>query len=543
MDHDKNSGDINHHNGKKFSFEIKDKDIGARIGRLKKGIVIETPTLMPVYSPNNPVITIEELQKEFNVQILMTNSYILLRGGQKNGLETGKKSELMEKGIHKFLDFNGLIATDSGSYQLMSYGNVNTTNKEIIEFQEKIGSDIGSFLDIPTLPDAYKPRAAEQLEITLKRADDARNANFIVNAGIQGSTHIDLRERAAREIGKNFELCAIGGIVRLAEDYRFSDLVNVIAAVKRNVPTNRMIHAFGLGHPIFFSIAVALGCDLFDSAAYALYAKDMRYLTITGTKRLEELDYLPCSCPVCNKYGGDISKLKELDREMIVRELARHNLYVTFEELNCIKQAIKEGSLWELISMRARVHPELLSGLESMVKQSKWMAELDPITKRSAFYYTGFESEHRTEVVNARKRADRVKGIVCPSDDADNATGIADDVAGVADDAPEITDNAPGITDNMPEIFPFGKIPAEISDIYPFGSVMVSNRIKELGDTGIDLVDLRIRDIQKIRNIMDYQFGHGAGELIEDNVRIRRSRKTGRIRWVYEGRKTVKELY
>ena len=474
-----------------FEFEIKDKDIAARICKLKiNGKELETPSLMPVYNPNKPLITPKEMKREFGCEILMANSYIILKNEEL-------RNNILRDGIHKFMNFNGIIATDSGSYQLMEYGNITATNKEIIEFQEKIGSDIGSFLDIPTLPNAYKPRALEQLKITLERAREARNAKFLVNAGIQGSTYLDLREMAAREIGREFRLCAVGGIVRLMENYRFSDLVEIISVIKRNIPINRVVHAFGMGHPMAFSLSIALGCDLFDSAAYALYAENFRYITASGTKRLDELEYLPCSCPVCSKYGLELKELPERER---VRELARHNLYVSFEEINKIKEAIKENNLWEFLGMRCRAHPELLSGLKRLTEQ-KWLADLDPITKKSAFYLQGPESKNRTEVVNVKKRLKRV------------------------------------YSENRREVAPFGKIPAEISDVYPFNSF---NSLREWGKKkNENKNEYKIPDIEKIRKIMDYQFGSGAGELIADNVRIKRSRKTKRIRWVYEEKKLI----
>jgi len=291
----------------KISFEIKDKDIAGRIGRLeienehngtKK--CIETPALMPVYNVNNPVVSIEELKDKFNAKILMTNAYILLKT---------HKEKVIGEGIHKFLNFDGIIAVDSGSYQLMEYGSIDISNKEILKFEESIGAEIGSFLDIPTLPDAYKKIADENLTETLKRAKEAKelNLNLIINAAIQGGTFIDLRAKAAKEISKNFELNAIGGIVRLMEEYRFDELVDIIVAAKKKSRASNVVHAFGLGHPMLFGLAVALGCDIFDSAAYALFAKDKRYITNYGTKKISELEYLPCSCPVChNKNPNDL---------------------------------------------------------------------------------------------------------------------------------------------------------------------------------------------------------------------------------------------
>ncbi|MEA3255360.1 MAG: tRNA guanosine(15) transglycosylase TgtA [Candidatus Altiarchaeota archaeon] len=467
---------------KQVEFEIRNKDIAARIGRLKIGDrVIETPVLMPVYNPGKPLISPKELRDEFRCSALMTNAYMLLRND-------GFRDKVLEEGIHRFMDFEGVIATDSGSYQLMAYGNVTATNSEIIRFQEEIGSDIGSFLDIPTLPDAYKPRAMEQLELTLKRAGEAEGAGFLVNAGIQGSTYMDLRERAAKEIGREFRLCAVGGIVRLMECYRFTELVEIISVIKQNIPTDRVVHAFGMGHPMVFSLAVALGCDLFDSAAYALYAEGLRYMTVTGTKRIDELDYLPCSCPVCTKFGLE---LKELPVREKIRELARHNLYVSFEEINRIKEAIAEDNLWEFLGMRCRAHPELFSALKKLTKQG-WLPALDSITKKSAFYIQGPESVDRSEVVNVKSRLKRLDSV------------------------------------NKAEVPPFGLVPLEVLDIYPFNSIE---------DKPVN----NVQDIDKIRGIMDYQFGSGAGELI-GNVRIKRSRRTGRIRWVYSGKELIASI-
>ncbi|RLI95530.1 MAG: tRNA guanosine(15) transglycosylase TgtA [Candidatus Altiarchaeales archaeon] len=474
-----------------LNFEIREKDIGARIGRLEINCKrIETPTIMPVINPLKEIISIEELHKDFNVEILMTNAYILLKN--ENLRET-----VLKKGIHKFLGFDGVIATDSGSFQLMQYGNVLTTNKEIIDFQERIGSDIGSFLDIPSLPDTYKARAEEQLELTLKRAEEAKYAKFVVNAGIQGSTYLDLRKKAARKIGKDFQLCAVGGIVGIMEDYRFSDLVDIIATVKKNIPLDRVVHAFGLGHPVVFSLAIALGCDLFDSAAYALYANELRYMTETGTKKLNELKYIPCNCPVCSKYDLE---LKELEKNELIKELARHNLYVTFEELKRIKEAIYEGNLWNLLSIRMRSHPNLLSGLERLLKYNKYLAEIDKITNKSAFYYLGRESKHRTEIINVKRRLKRVS------------------------------------SNNLLNIPPFGFVPLELTEIYPFISTITPESKKR------DDIPHSIPDIKKVRAMMEYQFGRGAGELISDNAIIKKSRKTGRMRWIYEDNELIASI-
>ncbi|MFH1404009.1 MAG: tRNA guanosine(15) transglycosylase TgtA [Candidatus Altiarchaeota archaeon] len=461
-------------------FEIKRKDGAGRLGLLSvNGKIVETPALMPVYNISKPVVSVQELVGEFGVSALMTNAYMLLKNPEL-------KEEVLERGIHELIGFDGVIATDSGSYQLMVYGAVETTNRDIIKFQEDIGSDIGSFLDIPTLPDAYKPRAKQQLEETIRRSREAVDAGFLVNAGIQGGVYTDLREQAARETSQVSKLVAVGGIVPLMEKYRLAELVDVIATVKKNIPNDKVVHAFGLGHPMVFGLAALLGCDLFDSAAYALYAQDDRYLTEYGTEKLAELEYMPCCCPVCSEHGLGLKNLYGMDR---VKALARHNLYVSFTELRRVKQAITEGSLWELVLLRCRSHPALMKALDVLMTHSEWIAGLDPITKGTAFYYTGAESAGRSEVLNARARIGRVE------------------------------------CDNTIRLMPFGDVPAGIMDIYPFGTIL---------DDAVNMPV--VRDLAKVRALMDYQFGKGAGELIPDSVRIKRSRKTRRMRWIYEGK-------
>ena len=462
------------------SFEIKSKDLAGRIGQVElNGKIVETPALMPVFNPQSSLITVDELSELFDCKVLMANSYMLLKNEEL-------KEKILDEGIHKLFGFGGLIATDSGSYQLMNYGMVEATNREVIEFQEKIGSDIGSFLDIPTLPDAFKPRAKAQVDETLKRSVEAEDAKFLVNAGIQGGKYLDLRAECAKSIGERFPLVAVGGIVPLMESYRFAELVDVIATVKQNIPTDRIVHAFGLGHPMLFALAVALGCDFFDSASYALFAKAGRYMTVEGTKKIDELDYISCTCPVCVEHG---IRLKKLYGEDKTRALALHNLYVCFSEIEAVKQSIRDGRLWEHVALRCRSHPEMMRALTALTKHSDWIATLDAVTKNSAIYYTGFETALRPEVVNAKKRLERIEG------------GM-----------------------RIP-LKPYGEVPPGLLEFYPFGQTLHPENTSEY--------TFKETALEKLRMMADYQFGKGAGALIPDNAIVKKSRNTGRMRWVY----------
>ncbi|VVB90942.1 tRNA-guanine(15) transglycosylase [uncultured archaeon] len=292
--------------------------------------------------------------------------------------------------------------TDSGSYQLSIYGEVEVNNSQIVQFQQEIGSDIGVPLDIPTPPDVPFERAESELGITIHREKEALGLkqDMLLAAPVQGSTFTELRERAGRELSSaDFDVYPLGAVVPLMESYRYADLVDVIVASKKGLSPAAPVHLFGAGHPMMFALAVALGCDLFDSASYALYAKEGRYMTVRGTSHLDNLQYLPCSCPVCSSY--DVEELKKSEKKEEL--LARHNLYATFAEMREVKQAIKEGSLWELVEQRCRAHPRMLDGLRRALHYSEWIETLQP-APRATFFYSGPESALRPEVVRFRKR-------------------------------------------------------------------------------------------------------------------------------------------
>jgi 7-cyano-7-deazaguanine tRNA-ribosyltransferase len=341
--------------------------------------------------------------------------------------------------------------TDSGSFQLSVYGSVEVTNEEILGFQQKIGSDIIVPLDIPTPPDVHYRRAEEELAITAERLEAARKfiqGEQLLAGPVQGSTYPELREKAASHLKNlNFEVYPLGAVVPLMEAYRYAELVDVIAASKKGLSPASPVHLFGAGHPMMFALAVALGCDLFDSAAYALYAKDGRYITVNGTYHVEKLNYLPCSCPVCSRYTAE--ELKKADnREEL---LGKHNLYATFAEIRMIKQCIKDGKLLELVEQRCRAHPKLLDGLKKLYTHSSWLEQLDPATK-STFFYCGPESSLRPEVLRFGKRLDRF-----------SLQGSAIIRAGPLK---EEKDYDQVLTFKAP----FGAFPAEMEEVYPFNA-------------------------------------------------------------------------
>lgn len=382
-----------------MSFEVREKDLLGRIGRLetKRGLV-ETPVLLPVINPRIQLIKPKDMLKMFDCRALITNAYIVQK-------QYGQ--EAVEKGIHKLLDYDGIVMTDSGAYQILVYGDVQVDAEEIVHFQEQISTDIATILDIPTGWRVSKDYANKTVEETMHRAErlwKIKTRDDIVWVGpVQGGQHLELVAKSARKMGKlPFQIHALGSPTTVMEQYFFDVLVDMIMAAKMNLPIDRPLHLFGAGHPFMFSLAVALGCDLFDSAAYALFARDGRYMTEDGTERLNELEYLPCCCPVCAKNSP--KDLLEKPREERQRLLAEHNLFVSFAELRLIKQAILEGRLWEHLEIRAHAHPALLQALKRLRNYEDYFEKNSPVTKNRGLFFYSSVGLARPEVVHHKKK-------------------------------------------------------------------------------------------------------------------------------------------
>jgi len=425
-------------------FEVRRYDAAGRRGELsvpRAGVTVETPALLPVVNPHVQTVSPATMADTFDVEMLITNGYVL------HGSDELREPAL-ERGLHDLLDFDGAIMTDSGSFQLAEYGDIDVDTREILEFQHAVGADVGTPVDVPTPPDVDRERAAAEQATTQERlelAADLDLGEMLVSAPIQGSTDPDLRERAAREAAATgLDLFPIGAVVPLMSAYRFEDLVDVAIAAKRGLPESAPVHLFGAGHPMTFALAVALGCDLFDSAAYALYARDGRYLTVRGTEHLEDLETLPCSCPVCTEWTP--AGLRECEDDERHRRLALHNLHVSVEELRRVRQAVRRGNLLELLEARARGHPALLDGYRRLLDHADALEATDPVSK-DAFFYLSTESARRPEV---RRHHDRLARLA-PDGRILLTEGRR---AGDYDETWRL-------------IPPFGPVPPELSDAYP----------------------------------------------------------------------------
>ena len=551
-------------------FEIKAKDNMGRVGVLKtKHGDVKTPALMPVIHPRKQAIDVGK----YGADIVITNAYLIYKDEEL-------KQKAIDEGLHNLINFDGPIMTDSGSFQLSVYGDVEITNKEVIEFQELIKTDIGTSLDIPTAPFVDREKAESDLEITLERAREAvnykkeQNMEMLLNSVVQGSTFLDLRQYCARELSKlDADLYPIGAVVPLMESYHYKDLVDVVMNSMKELADDRPRHLMGAGHPMIFALCVAMGCDLFDSAAYILYAEDDRLLSTRGTYKLENLQEMPCSCEICTKYTPD--ELRAMPKEKRRDLIAQHNLHVSFAELRLIRQAIYDGNLMELVEERCRAHPALLEAVRQLGHYSQDLEKYDPRSKKSAFFYTGSESLLRPEVLRhmqkLRQMPKKTNLVILPPTRKPYSKFTSGKLGEFYlygdDDEIDLED-----TDFMVLDVPFGLIPLEIDEVYPlsqndapktrdvdaiefvedflsefmeyYNQVLIHSRLIRDLELGFyneykhsDDIRYKKDDVKKIKAIADYQFGVGAGEAIfTGNINIEKSKKTGKIRHIYDGK-------
>ena len=327
-------------------FEIVATDGLARIGKLKtKHGFLSTPTLFPVHDLGSERgwNTPRYWEKFPQIDTAMFNASILALNRK------GILGTILHVGIHRFLRFFGVAFVDSGGFLYRKY-RLGLRPQKILEIQEKIGADIASTLDYPI---NCKPLSGNyDILRTINNAKLAaslrKDSEMLLFASIHGYDPLIIRN-IIRHLKKHggFDGFAIGSLMPRYSNYRF--LVDLILAARLEAG-DTPIHIYGLGSPLITHLLIYLGVDSFDSS-YFIVAAGKRSYAVPGFGRIEFKNlhkYLPkihCQCPICKvKTLQEIRKSREL--------LAFHNLWVLWNEIDCIKTAIKENRLEEYLEDR-----------------------------------------------------------------------------------------------------------------------------------------------------------------------------------------------
>jgi 7-cyano-7-deazaguanine tRNA-ribosyltransferase len=455
-------------------FEVKSCDLAGRIGNLRtKSSQFETPALLPVIHPLRQSISCKDIQK-MGYDAVMTNAYTIY----------SKLGQGPKRGVHEILDFKGSIMTDSGGYQVLEFGSVDVSPEEMARHEEQIGSDIAIVLDKPTGIDVTRNFAKETVDETLRAARLTRQVltrdDMLWTLPIQGGKYLDLVRRSAKLSSTlDYDCYALGSPVEVMEEYDFSLLVSMIVTAKKNLPANKPFHLFGAGHPLILPLAVALGCDMFDSASYMLYAKKDRYISTGGTIRLAQLEYLGCSCEVCSSYTAN--ELRKTEKEERTVLLARHNLAALQQTMRDTKQAIWEGRLWELISTTTRKHPKSFEAyglaVESYNGPNSAFDSGTPRFKERGLFILDEADSARPEVARHRSYLKNIdlkqKSTLLILPETRTKPFLKSDIF---EEVSKIVSRS-RLSDSILTVFVcpnYGLVPAELSDVYPLSQTMAA---------------------------------------------------------------------
>ncbi|MBQ3047727.1 MAG: tRNA guanosine(34) transglycosylase Tgt [Clostridia bacterium] len=356
-----------------FSFETTHicKQSGARTGIFKTPHGnIETPIYMPVGTQ----ATVKSLSptdlKEIEAQIILSNTYHLyLRPG----------NELIKKagGLHKFMNWDRPILTDSGGFQVFSLSDFRKINDDGVEFKShlngekhimtpekciKIQNDLGSdiimqFDECTEFGTSYEDskKAVERTHKWLERCYNVqKNEKQMLFPIVQGNVYADLRLESLR-LAEPFVKCgiAIGG---LSVGEPKEKMYEVLDLLKDKLPKNSPHYLMGVGSPDCLIEGVLRGVDMFDCVLATRVARNGTAFTSKGKVVIKngmyKEDFTPldenCDCECCKNFTkAYIRHLFNTNEILGARLVSKHNLRYLLKLMSDIRQAIKEDRFLE----------------------------------------------------------------------------------------------------------------------------------------------------------------------------------------------------
>lgn len=355
-----------------LKFEVLKKSGKSRRGRLHtKHGVVDTPAFMPVGTCGTVKAMMPESVASTGAQILLGNTYhLMLRPG----------ADLVEKmgGLHKFMNWDKPILTDSGGFQVMSLSGLRKLTEEGVAFsshvdgkkfflspeesvkiQHKLDSNITMCMDeCVKLPAPYD-KVKKSMEMSMRWAKRSKDA-FTDRDGYgifgiqQGGDYQDLRQISAdklKEIG--FDGYAIGG---LAVGEGQEKMFEVLDYAPGMLPEDKPRYLMGVGRPDDIVGAVLRGVDMFDCVMPTRSGRTSQAFTRFGTVNIRNArhreDNRPleegCDCPLCTNYTrAYIHHLQKCNEVLAVMLLTWHNIRYYQRLMQGIRKALEEDRLQE----------------------------------------------------------------------------------------------------------------------------------------------------------------------------------------------------
>jgi queuine tRNA-ribosyltransferase len=316
------------------------------------------------------------LEKDINAQIILSNTYHLyLRPG----------TEVLEKagGLHKFMNWQKPILTDSGGYQVYSLSSLRKLKEDGVEFrshldgsthffspekvikiQRSIGSDIMMVLDECTPYPCDYEYAKKSTELTSKWAILNKEAfentkplydhNQFLFGIIQGSVYEDLRESSAKDLlQNNFDGYAIGGLAVGEPTEMMYDITNFTTDF---MPEDKPRYLMGVGRPENILESIDRGIDMFDcvmptrNARHGVLFTNSGVLTLTNAKFKDDFEKVDenCNCYTCQNYSRAYLRHLFNSGELLALQLASiHNLHFYISLMSEARKRILERSFKE----------------------------------------------------------------------------------------------------------------------------------------------------------------------------------------------------
>jgi len=348
-----------------------EKNTRARLGKIKTNYgTYDTPMFMPVGTLATVKTLSPEELKEVNSGIILSNTYHLwLRPGEDIVDAAG--------GLHKFMNWNGPILTDSGGFQVFSLAKPKDITEEgvrfknhlngdelfltpekSIEIQNKLDSDIAMSFDecigYPATHEYCKQSVERTLRWAKRGKDVFNNPRQSLFGIVQGGEYPDLREYCVKELAKmDFDGYSVGG-TSVGEDkptmYKMVEMSTI------HLPENKVRYLMGVGDPIDITENTIRGIDIFDCVAPTRLARHGHAYTKYGKINLKnakyKTDFTPidetCDCYACKNYTKSyIKHLINSNETFGARLLSIHNIRYLIKLTEDLRECIKNDTILE----------------------------------------------------------------------------------------------------------------------------------------------------------------------------------------------------
>lgn len=345
-----------------------DGDTKARLGRLQttRGAV-ETPAFMPVGTQAS-VKTLDNRELvECGAQVILGNAYHLaIRPGMNVVSKVG--------GLHRFMNWNRPILTDSGGFQVFSLAKIRKIHphgvqfqshldgaaffwgpRESMEIQRILGSDVAMILDHCPPHDAPIREMEQAVRRTLRWAEVCRGQERAFGQQVfgiaQGGNHAELREACAKSLVEmDFDGYAVGG-VSVGETE--AEMMEAVEQTEPHLPADKPRYAMGLGTPGQMVELVARGMDMFDCVLPTRLARNGTAFTRGGSISVkagrEKENWLPiepdCGCYTCQNFSrAYLRHLLNVGEILGLKLLSLHNAYFYLNLMRQIRKHIQRGT-------------------------------------------------------------------------------------------------------------------------------------------------------------------------------------------------------